>query len=195
MLKKRKGFTLFEAIISVGIIAVSSITILQIFYTSGNLNRRASDLDTGNSILTQAIELSQTAEDPTVFFNNGDIFNGRVSVASENPKALFTVANYYDKEWNVLIPTGEEVPNDTKFVATYDLIEEEVIFDEQVIDSFAIGEDSSEAEFQENKGVLYTIDATINIVNEALFTDNVGDLSSPVLTTLSSGKFIGNTRN
>lgn len=174
MFEKRKGFTLFEAIITVGIISIASVVILQIFYMASSLSNRAEDLDNGNYILKQNLELSKNAKSYDDFFTDEDLFEYASIEKFESDEILKTALVYYDKDWNM----QKEKSDETKFEIKYELIED-VIYEETS---------------SENKGSLYKINSEIIILKKPLFNYETGSLSSDVLTTLSGSKYIGNTK-
>ncbi|MFV0519143.1 MAG: hypothetical protein ACK5LY_02605 [Lachnospirales bacterium] len=188
MFNKRKGFTLFEAVISLAFLSIASGVILQVFYTSSSLNQRASDIDMANSILAQSINVSKNAERVTDFFNNDEMYEYKISESATEDDVLSKVSIFYDKDWNVL-DASIEIPENAHFVATFEL-SEEVVYNEEVYSSFSFENDENTKSV--NKGVLYNIESSVSLVNTEMPINNLGELSNELLTTLSGTKYIGN---
>ncbi len=193
MLKKQNGFTLLEVIISVIIIAISSIVILKAFYSADTLNERADNLDVANLILSQAIDVSKNVTSFDDFFNNSDIFEQKVvEINSSDFTNVLTVYVYYDKDWNMINVSNNNIPKNAEFIFKYELFEEKLFYEDEALSKIRFG-DNTEIETTKTKGILYKIVGTVNINKPPIFSYANGILSQTELTSITGSKYLGNT--
>ena len=90
--KSNRGFTLIEIIIAIGIIAIISVFVLQVFITAKTLNQKANDLDNSVFISSNLIELfrSGNSEEDFILYYDSDwkIINEK----SKNSQADFIIS-------------------------------------------------------------------------------------------------------
>jgi prepilin-type N-terminal cleavage/methylation domain-containing protein len=110
-----KGFTLVELIISIGIIAIISSSILQLFITAGNLNRKAFDIDKCVMLSESIIEQFKSGNTP-IDLKNTDIM--KTAFYSEENKNLKLIL-YFDSEWNEISKATELRETDALRTASY----------------------------------------------------------------------------
>lgn len=98
VIKNNRGFTLVEVIIAIGIIAIASVIILQLFITAKNINQKANDLDKSILASTSIIELFKSGKAP-----------GDIKADSSMEYALIDESNniiniymYYDDNWSLI---------------------------------------------------------------------------------------------
>lgn len=96
-IKKRRGFTLAEIIISVAILAVMSVYILKLFISSGQLNDEALEIDSALNYAKSVLSLVESSDNPL------EIDNLKVGKVLENDDILYDI--FLDKDMN---PGGEE---------------------------------------------------------------------------------------
>lgn len=94
----QKGFTLVELIMSIGIIAILSCMVLQLFITAENLNKRSSDLDASVMKSESLIESFKSCNNPMEFVNQ-DAMRGAVE-HKDGKDVSFLL--YYDDKWNLI---------------------------------------------------------------------------------------------
>lgn len=98
LLKAKKGFTLVEIIIAIGIIAIISGFVLQIFISAKNLNEKAADLDNSVFISNNLIELFKSGNSEEAFTASTRFSNMKVT----NEGGSATIELYYDADWNII---------------------------------------------------------------------------------------------
>lgn len=96
-----KGFSLLEAVISIGVLSLISVFILQMFISAANLNTRAKDSDTAASKAITAIE------------------NFKKNPGFDSSITLF----YYDKEWNGIDTDTASIPADARYCLRLEITE------------------------------------------------------------------------
>lgn len=87
-LKKRKGFTLIEIIISIGIVSFLSVYLLQIFITAKNLNENSYDLD--NAVILSKSVMETLSSGEKIGKNSKDILLKNVKKVPD--KSIYTVS-------------------------------------------------------------------------------------------------------
>lgn len=118
--KKYKGFTLYEAIIAIGLISLCSVTILQIFIFSNEINSKAKNIDLSNNIVTNHIEEIRSLH------NQEDLDNLEKYFANSNLQNIdngFLIYEYYDNNFEKLeyVIDGQGhsiIPENTSFILT-----------------------------------------------------------------------------
>jgi prepilin-type N-terminal cleavage/methylation domain-containing protein len=112
---KPKGFTLVELIISIGIVAIISSTILQLFITAGNLNRKAYDIDKCVMLSETIIEQFKSGNKP-IDVKNIDILKNAFYSGNDNS---FKLSLYLDGKWKEI--SKEVTPSEVaaNIAATY----------------------------------------------------------------------------
>ncbi len=98
--KKRAGLMLYEMIISVFIISISSVFILQLFLYSKTLNAKANDIDNSIVVILNAMELSKNYPTLNKYFKD-DFFDGAILNTSDTNKQS-NIYKYYDENWNTI---------------------------------------------------------------------------------------------
>jgi prepilin-type N-terminal cleavage/methylation domain-containing protein len=101
-----KGFTLVELIISIGIVAIISSSILQLFITAGNLNRKAYDIDKCVMLSETIIEQFKSGDKP-IDVKNIDIMKDAFYSGNINN---FKLSLYFDGKWNEI--SKDNIPNE-----------------------------------------------------------------------------------
>jgi prepilin-type N-terminal cleavage/methylation domain-containing protein len=71
-IRTRKGFTLAEMIISIGVVAIFSVIILQLFITAKNLNTSSRDLDRASSAAVNIAEMFKSSASASEFITGGE---------------------------------------------------------------------------------------------------------------------------
>ena len=92
-IKKRRGFTLAEIIISIAILAIMSVYILKLFISSGNLNDEALEIDQALNYAKSVLSLVETADNPLEI---QELEGGRVI---EDENILYDIS--LDKDMNL----------------------------------------------------------------------------------------------
>jgi prepilin-type N-terminal cleavage/methylation domain-containing protein len=100
----RRGFTLVEMIIAIGVIAIFSGLVLQLFITAKNLNKVSGDLDRSTSVAVSVIETFKMSPDPESFFRN-DFFS-ESDLTPVNGK--LTAVTYFDGQWEKIVPAEKD---------------------------------------------------------------------------------------
>jgi prepilin-type N-terminal cleavage/methylation domain-containing protein len=95
---KKRGFTLVEIIISIGIVAIISSSILELFITAGNLNRKAFDMDKSVMLSETVVEQFKLLDNPQGLKNMDVLKDAYLLKASK--KNSYTI--FYDNKWNVI---------------------------------------------------------------------------------------------
>jgi prepilin-type N-terminal cleavage/methylation domain-containing protein len=95
---KKRGFTLVEIIISIGIVAIISSSILELFITAGNLNRKAFDMDKSVMLSETVVEQFKLLDNPEGI-KNMDVLKDAYLLKSST-KNSYTI--FYDNKWNVI---------------------------------------------------------------------------------------------
>ena len=97
ILRDKRGFTLVEIIVSIGILAVVSLFVLEMFLRSMNTEKRASDYDNASSYCQTVLEYYKTYGtcDPAV--SDLDIC-GNWSFSDEEDGS-FVMYMHFDKNW------------------------------------------------------------------------------------------------
>jgi prepilin-type N-terminal cleavage/methylation domain-containing protein len=93
-----RGFTLAEMIISIGVIAIFSVIILQLFVTAKNLNTTSRDLDKSSAAAVNMAEQFKSGTDAMAFIRTGQLESA--VIAKDDSSAELTL--YYDSKWNRL---------------------------------------------------------------------------------------------
>lgn len=101
---KFKGFTLVELIMSIGIIAIISGVVLQLFITAGNMNKRAADLDKSVMISETLVEKFKSSTGPLDFSQS----EGMKQSLENNKAKQYNLKLYYDNDWNVIKTTSDK---------------------------------------------------------------------------------------
>jgi prepilin-type N-terminal cleavage/methylation domain-containing protein len=110
-----KGFTLVELIISIGIIAIISSSILQLFITAGNLNRKAYDIDKCVMLSESIIEQFKSGNTP-IDVKSIDIMK-KAFYSGDNKNFKLTL--YLDSEWKEAKKLAETREADVLRTASY----------------------------------------------------------------------------
>jgi prepilin-type N-terminal cleavage/methylation domain-containing protein len=97
-IKNNKGFTLVEVIIAIGVIAIASVIILQLFITAKNLNQKSSDLDKSILASTSIVELIKSGEAPGDIKANPSIEHALIDESND----IININMYYDDNWNLI---------------------------------------------------------------------------------------------
>ncbi|MFX0548762.1 prepilin-type N-terminal cleavage/methylation domain-containing protein [Hathewaya histolytica] len=125
-MKKNKGFTLIEVIISIAIISIVGFSVMNMFNTSTKVNRNAKELDYANLKATNTVEKIKNA--PLEFTKTMDLRDEayfkdkQVVINKEDANRLekrYAKVIYYDYSWNEV-----SKKKDAKFKATVNLTEE-----------------------------------------------------------------------
>lgn len=96
--KNKKGFTLIEIIVAIGIIAIISGFVLQIFISAKNLNQKAADLDNSVFISSNLIELFKSGNSEEDFIRSTRFKNMKITDAGGSP----SIELYYDADWKII---------------------------------------------------------------------------------------------
>ena len=105
LMKNKKGFTLVEIIIAIGLIAIFSSVILQLFVTSRTLHQKARDLDKSIILATNIVETFKSGTKASDIKTNKLL---EYSAMAEDGKEI-TIYMHYDENWN-LIKDGSSTP-------------------------------------------------------------------------------------
>ncbi len=97
---KKSGLMLYEMIISVFIISISSVFILQLFIYSKTLNAKANDIDNSIVVTLNAMELSKNYPTLSKYFKD-EFFDGAVINYSDITNRT-TIYKYFDEDWNAI---------------------------------------------------------------------------------------------
>jgi prepilin-type N-terminal cleavage/methylation domain-containing protein len=97
-IKNNRGFTLVEVIIAIGIMAIASVVILQLFITAKNINQKANDLDKSILASTSIIELFKSGETPDDIKTDPYIEHAKIDESND----IININIYYDDNWNLL---------------------------------------------------------------------------------------------
>lgn len=125
-MKKNKGFTLIEVIISIAIISIVGFSVMNMFNTSTKVNGNAKELDYANLKATNTVEKIKNA--PLEFTKTMDLRDEayfkdkQVVINKEDANRLekrYAKVIYYDYNWNEV-----SKKKDAKFKATVNLTEE-----------------------------------------------------------------------
>ena len=106
-LRREKGFTMMEMIISAGFLAVISILVVQLFITSKSVNRKAYDLDRGTFRATSIIELFKGVREPGQIFGLEPLKDA--SREKEGDTTRFRL--YFDGKWDPVTANEKEAGN------------------------------------------------------------------------------------
>lgn len=104
-LKTRKGFSLLEIIMAVGLLSLVSVYMLQIFVTAHRLNQQTIDTDESVQIsntVIQAVDFSPTV---AIFLEQAFLDKG---VLSRNSKSL-EIEQWYNEKWMPIDGNTENV--------------------------------------------------------------------------------------
>ena len=82
MAKNTRGFTLLEVVVSITVLALTSVFILQMFVVSDNVNKKARDIDNANMVCMAAVESFKNGTQPYGAFGEYEEF-------------------YYDGNWDI----------------------------------------------------------------------------------------------
>jgi len=75
MVKKTRGFTLLEVVVSITVLALTSVFILQMFVVSDNVNKKARAIDNANMVCMAAVESFKNGSHPhSTFKENGEFY-------------------------------------------------------------------------------------------------------------------------
>jgi prepilin-type N-terminal cleavage/methylation domain-containing protein len=113
--QKHKGFTLVEMIISIGIIAIISSSILQLFITASNLNRKSYDIDKSVMISETIIGKFKSGNGPQ---DIKKINLMKDAYVSERNKSLF-LSIYFDQKWKTMAKVTYSSELNLKKAAAY----------------------------------------------------------------------------
>ena len=115
-IKEEDGFSLLEVILSIGIMAILSIFILQMFMVGARANLRAKNMDTASYIASGALEELKTCSEANGFLSTDFIIDTQVSFGLSDFIMInermgfsafdftkgFTLYKYYDKSWRTV---------------------------------------------------------------------------------------------
>ena len=90
--KNNRGFTLIEIIIAIGIIAIISVFVLQVFITAKTLNQKATDLDNSVFLSNNLIELFRSGNSREDFILYYDSDWKIINEKSKNNQADFIIS-------------------------------------------------------------------------------------------------------
>ncbi len=119
-MSNENGFTLMEAVISIAVLAIISGFILQMFIVSNNVNNKAGDIDSGNSMIFTAVELFKKNQSMEEFLKE-DFFSGSTVI---NNNYNTTIYKCYDKSYNQIPDsdfTPEDISEDVRLVLLIDI--------------------------------------------------------------------------
>lgn len=177
---KNKGFTLYEVIIAIGLLSICSITILQFFIFSNEVNSKARNIDLSNNIVTNYIEEARNLT------NSRDLFGLESPYIEEdsddNNKNELSILEYYDRDFN-LLPSDYDsqnqiiVPEGAKFVLTLNFNYSDYQ-GQYVVESFSDKGDIVNSPYE---GVLFTFNAIMHEYNYD--TGEIGDELSNLSTS------------
>jgi prepilin-type N-terminal cleavage/methylation domain-containing protein len=97
-IKNNRGFTLVEVIIAIGVIAIASVIILQLFITAKNLNQKSEDLDKSILASTSIVELIKSGKAPGDIKANPSIEYALIDESND----IISINMYYDNNWNLI---------------------------------------------------------------------------------------------
>jgi len=98
--KSQTGFSLIEIIMSIGILAIMSIFIMQMYIKAASLKEMAFDKDYALSAAQTALEVYKShGPDPENWLNAGSLFSKEAVVNRINESSNYAVEYYYDKNW------------------------------------------------------------------------------------------------
>ncbi|MDF2533609.1 MAG: hypothetical protein K0Q65_3190 [Clostridia bacterium] len=97
-IKNNRGFTLVEVIIAIGVIAIASVIILQLFITAKNLNQKSEDLDKSILASTSIVELIKSGKAPGDIKANPSIEYALIDESND----IISINMYYDNKWNLI---------------------------------------------------------------------------------------------
>lgn len=107
-MKKNKGFTLIEVVISIAIISIVGLSVMQMFTTSSKVNRKAKEIDEANLKATSIIEkIKNNPENyaKNMKLNKEKFLDKGGYVVTDEKKAKTSESEYekviyYDYQWN-----------------------------------------------------------------------------------------------
>jgi prepilin-type N-terminal cleavage/methylation domain-containing protein len=129
-IKNNRGFTLVEVIIAIGVIALASVIILQLFITAKNLNQKSTDLDKSILASTSIVELIKSGEAPDDIKANPSAEHAFIDESND----IININMYYDDNWHlieskdtnlgytltaIISPTSSISPKDNKTSKAY----------------------------------------------------------------------------
>lgn len=100
-MKRKKGFSLVEILLSVAVFSILSVFVLQMFATAKNLNEDARELDRSVLIAESIFERIQAAQS----FESLDGQKGfeEANFDGESGVAMMTI--HYDEDWRIIAAT------------------------------------------------------------------------------------------
>lgn len=167
-IKNKKGFTLYEMIISVFIVSISSVFILQLFLFSRTLNAKANDIDNGSIVLLDAMEISKSSPSINKYVKD-DFFNGSVRESTEDNE-IINIYKCYDKNWSsVLLKTKtfdpENLPETAQYLLNVEITKVERTSKEQAVLTFLQGVDFATT-YGDSTGLKVKIKGSIHKLDE-----------------------------
>lgn len=164
-LKGNQGFTLVEMILAVGILALLSILVLQLFLTSTNMSQKAYDLD-------QAVLASKSAVEN---------FKNHPTPSSRD------VMTYYDKDWKQIIPSDNKKPENSEFIVVLSIQKETSTTNNQLSQkNNSIQDNAGMNSSINNSQGLYKLKATVTKISSYLHESK----SNIPLYTLEAMKYV-----
>ena len=94
----KKGFSLIEVVVAIGMIAVISGFILQLFITAKSINQKSNDLNESILLSTNIIEIFKSGDTPADLLKHP---MAQYALTSGEGDA-FSFTMYYDNQWNLL---------------------------------------------------------------------------------------------
>jgi len=153
------GFTLLEAIIGLGMIAIVGILILQMFMVASKVNVRAADINTAQMIAVNTIEEMRVGRCPNAIFDTEFVVGSQFAFGRDSFSVVssrmgltafefvsddFTLVKYYNEDWQpVHLETAENEPHDPQneyavFKLELRLIPQEGEFEDAILGLFDV---------------------------------------------------------
>jgi prepilin-type N-terminal cleavage/methylation domain-containing protein len=105
-MKRKKGFSLVEILLSIAVFSILSVFVLQMFSTARNLNENARELDRSVVVAESIFERIQAVQSFETL--GGQRGFEHAAYEDENDASVMTL--HYDEAWKT-IPVTESAPN------------------------------------------------------------------------------------